>query len=346
MGVRQFSARFFFLSVLIFVGLWAIIEVVGAPTVYAFEVGARALGMGGAFTAVADDASAPFWNPAAITQIEHVGLVSTVGAGQDDAGGGFQGLSDLQDLPASYTRAVSTGRYSLGQHMWREHLTPPASGGDYGLNKVIASVNLTLATPLNLAKLSKPAGPGLNFVAVGGGLRLVHMEMERTWKSGTYTASRHESGEGLTGDVGVLARWGQRLTAGFVFQDLRTRFSGSVDEGDSYTGYSSSPAIVAIDPNWRTGVAYRPAKSTILAADLEGPNFYSGKSVGVHLGAEQRLFFDVLSLRGGAAFWSGVPSYNWGVGLKFGSLRLDIGSSYTSGVSNRSNLIGTAIIQF
>ncbi len=33
-------------------------------------VGARAIGMAGAFTAVADDATAFFWNPAGLTQIE------------------------------------------------------------------------------------------------------------------------------------------------------------------------------------------------------------------------------------------------------------------------------------
>lgn len=33
-------------------------------------VGARAIGMAGAFTAVADDATAYFWNPAGLTQVE------------------------------------------------------------------------------------------------------------------------------------------------------------------------------------------------------------------------------------------------------------------------------------
>lgn len=34
-------------------------------------VGARALGMGGAFTAIADDATAAYWNPAGLTKIEN-----------------------------------------------------------------------------------------------------------------------------------------------------------------------------------------------------------------------------------------------------------------------------------
>src|SRR5258705_16849 len=34
-------------------------------------VGARALGMGGAFTAVADDATAPWWNPAGMAYLPY-----------------------------------------------------------------------------------------------------------------------------------------------------------------------------------------------------------------------------------------------------------------------------------
>jgi hypothetical protein len=35
------------------------------------QVGARALGMGGAFTAVADDATAPYWNPAGMVYLPY-----------------------------------------------------------------------------------------------------------------------------------------------------------------------------------------------------------------------------------------------------------------------------------
>lgn len=35
-------------------------------------VGARAMGFGGAFTAIADDATATYWNPAGLVQVEHI----------------------------------------------------------------------------------------------------------------------------------------------------------------------------------------------------------------------------------------------------------------------------------
>ncbi len=325
MGIRRFFARFFFLLMLILVFQWVIIEVTGDVRVFAFEVGARALGMGGAFTAVADDASAPFWNPAAITQIEHVGLISNLGGGGEGATGDGSSPGSSTAWPnfwGNYSRAVSTGRYSLSQYFWFD-AELPAPSSDYDV-KAVASNNLTLATPINTAWLG---WPGLNFLAVGGDVRYA------AFGSGKGVAT------GLTDDAGVLAKWSERWSGGVVVQDLFTKSrEGTVDN-------AGKPLSVKIDPNWRAGLAYRPDKATTLAVDLEGPNFYSGKSAGVHLGVEKR-FFDVLALRGGLAFWSGVRSYNFGVGLKLGSLRLDVGNGYISGASNRVNLIGTAIIQF
>ena len=61
--------------------LWAVLllAVVAVParaTKYAGEflkipVGARAVGMGGAFSAIADDATAPFWNPAGMVYLPY-----------------------------------------------------------------------------------------------------------------------------------------------------------------------------------------------------------------------------------------------------------------------------------
>jgi len=56
--------------------LWCVTEAAGFPFEEArpLYVGARALGMGNAFTAVADDATAGFWNPAGLIQWQGVRL--------------------------------------------------------------------------------------------------------------------------------------------------------------------------------------------------------------------------------------------------------------------------------
>ena len=43
-------------------------------------VGARAMGMSGAFTAVADDASAAYWNPAGLAQLESLEIQGMFGS--------------------------------------------------------------------------------------------------------------------------------------------------------------------------------------------------------------------------------------------------------------------------
>jgi hypothetical protein len=70
----------FFLIIIIFLGtcLWAQgVTKVGttAARFLNIEVGARAVGMGSAFTTIADDASAIFWNPAGLAQFSRINVL-------------------------------------------------------------------------------------------------------------------------------------------------------------------------------------------------------------------------------------------------------------------------------
>jgi tetratricopeptide (TPR) repeat protein len=47
----------------------------GTESVFSLGAGSRALGMGGAFTAVADDATAPYWNPAGLPTLEQTSVI-------------------------------------------------------------------------------------------------------------------------------------------------------------------------------------------------------------------------------------------------------------------------------
>lgn len=51
-----------------------------ALTVFRQGVGARAMAMGGAYTALADDATAGYWNPAGLTSIERFNLATMISA--------------------------------------------------------------------------------------------------------------------------------------------------------------------------------------------------------------------------------------------------------------------------
>jgi hypothetical protein len=74
--LREMSKSRFLVVVAVTVGILSCACVAFAtPHAGAFlrmGVGARALGMGGAFTAVADDATAAYWNPAGLVKIENI----------------------------------------------------------------------------------------------------------------------------------------------------------------------------------------------------------------------------------------------------------------------------------
>lgn len=96
-----------------------------------FGVGARALGMGGAYLGVSDDYSAAYWNPAALTQIRRIEGFATLSHAQrkNDITFGSLGAPD----EASFTRFNSFGLaypiptyrgslvFSLGYHRVRPY---------------------------------------------------------------------------------------------------------------------------------------------------------------------------------------------------------------------------------
>src|SRR5215471_13675354 len=96
-------------------------------------VGVRAAGMGGAFTAVADDGTAPFWNPAGLSSGSFVGL--TVDANVlDRQSSGFVGFA-TPPLGFCYYRTTSTVPGSTGRNGLVVHnagVTLVQSLGDHG----------------------------------------------------------------------------------------------------------------------------------------------------------------------------------------------------------------------
>jgi hypothetical protein len=101
--------------------------------VFRTGVGARALGMGGAYVAVASDASARFWNPAGLTGIENFNLTSMLSAdmaydrqhnylalGYNFGNAGWGGISwvdmGINDLETRNTDGDLLGDFSADDH--------------------------------------------------------------------------------------------------------------------------------------------------------------------------------------------------------------------------------------
>lgn len=90
------------------------------------EVGARALAMGGSFGAIANDASALYWNPAGIAQIKHYEATFTHTRWIADITNGFAGFV----MPLGGTNAIGiSAKYQTMDEMEQTTLEQPHGTG-------------------------------------------------------------------------------------------------------------------------------------------------------------------------------------------------------------------------
>lgn len=264
------------------------------------QVGVRAMGMGGAFVAVADDATAIYWNPAGF-------------ATGDYLGGLLEHQRRTMDEDVFPGRRGSATLFALGM---------PALGlGYYRL----VSVSVTGAPPTSTAVLeairvrtdnfgiSLLQSLGDHFVVgttLRGGSMEVGLASSPAGTSQSDLASQAARAPQLSrrlfdADVGVMAKFGN-VRLGTTFRNLR---APSLD--------LASGARARLQRHARAGVAIFPTDGWTLAADVdltsdEGPRERRMAAVGAqHLLGSRRL----VALRTGARFsLEGDASPSWSVG--------------------------------
>ncbi len=153
-------------------------------------VGARALGMGGAFVAVADDATAAYWNPAGISRVADVSIAFMATGGyafqrEHLYAGGVKTLSDL-----------SVGLSWV--HMGWDGFERRVDGTE------TAPESFDVSGDAILVSVARRYG----LIAVGATGKI----LERT------IAKQSETGAGL--DAGAMVHVGALATLGFALQDI------------------------------------------------------------------------------------------------------------------------------
>jgi len=154
----------------------------------------RALGMGGAYTAVADDAGAVFWNPAGLMQIEERSLVGAVVFHPGEAEG-YEAFIGYLEQDTGY------GAGALSWYHGSRFAGPEFSAASCGeIHDFCYS-------------LAKPAAGGVYW---GGNVRYLRgrESSSSSWQS-TWT-----------GDVSVLARLSSAVRLGIAFRDIRGAVNG------------------------------------------------------------------------------------------------------------------------
>jgi hypothetical protein len=260
-----------------------------AATKYAGEfltlgVGARPLGMGGSFAAIADDATAAYWNPAGLGRLSHseIGFMHST-------------LGDLDSYDfVNYVHPIGESA-SLGLSWLRVGIddipitTLRVSSRPLGVNNR-PEIEGTFSNTDNAFLLSygRKIGPDPLNLYLGANAKFI-----------VITAFKNTNAFGVGGDLGML--WttnperSSRLSLGVVAQDFfKTKLYWNTPPDEP--GQASNTDT--INPNVKIGVAYgqdiTPLNSRVLLTVDTDSRF----SFEMHYGAEY-VFADLLSLRVG-----------------------------------------------
>jgi hypothetical protein len=180
----------------------AVLALVAAPTANAqSQVGTRASGMAGAFVAVADDATAVYWNPAGVATGSFVSVVLDAGRFQLGASGP-QAVEKQQDtgaIVALSATAIGLAYYRLGTY--GNGAAEPAASGPESREEVRRSVHAITTSTV--------------------GVSLVQSLSEHIVVGVTPKVMRGAGRTAADVDAGLMA-WANRFRFGVVARNLTT----------------------------------------------------------------------------------------------------------------------------
>jgi hypothetical protein len=263
------------------------------------SLGTRALGLAGAFVAVADDATAAYWNPAGLstgsvfsllfdhTVTETLADRSRVDSPGTARAGTIIGMS-TNTTALSYYRLVidEVGDYQLGGGTGSDISEERDSGQRTLRSLVTHNFALTRATFLGSGF---SVGSTVRYVRSSVGVDVLGSNvttaqaLNQTIGQGTHSQNHYDL------DVG-LKTGGPKFQLGLVARNLRNPRLGVPGESAFRLGRQV-----------RTGLAVRPAGGLLLTADVDLSPFsaFGGDRRNMAVGAEKR-FGTWLAVRGGA----------------------------------------------
>jgi hypothetical protein len=301
-------------------------------------VGTRQVGMGGAGVASTFDATAGYWNPAALAMSKKIDIRIQGTGGAVDRGDFFDRTKEINQFNFSDTSAANQARL---QYLVNEinkpttNLSAAASGGFYlkanfGEHAIGFSVS-DIATGGGFVRTPATVTGAPGNQTVSGQFGLNGLEARQAAISYAYAFADRMFSIGITGKyIQGAAYTGTTNISGAsddvkIFEDLgRAKITSalSIDLGAMYRPASwlrvgvvakdiTAPTFDApngerfkLDPQVRAGMAVNPYSSLTLSADVDitsNKTLTPGvKSQILSLGAEQTILSELLSFRVGA----------------------------------------------
>lgn len=339
------------------------------------HVGARAIGMGGAFTAVADDATAIYWNPAGMVYLPYrevipqhqerfgslanhdfVGGVLPLGGapGHHSAVGAGLVRFAVDDIPI--TPRPGGLREGVDYQDWGTDNDPTTPGNgqgnhqwDPGERLLITSDDLFMASSSDMALLLSFAHQRNQHWAFGAGLKFLRQSIPDTLQGDASNPHvGHVTSFGAGADAGALFMPTDAVTFGVTVHDLTK----------TYISWSNGTRE-EINPSIDTGVAFnfKPAEAHALtwALDLGWGFDHRSLDSQVSFGAQ------TLDVRTGLEYWyrnmfalrSGLngKDLDFGAGLRYKQIGVDYAAelnrffgSDDSSFPNDQNLEATHLV--
>ena len=256
----------------------ALVLAVPPAAAQVFEsVGTRALGMGGAFVAVADDATATYWNPAGLATGASFDACLAYAAG--DLAGGADQAGERRGETATASLCLAMPAIGLSYNRLRVTSTAPSGsstasppGGRQDLRPREVGVS-SLATGQFGVTLVQSLVPGL---AVGATLKAVRGTLATgLLPAGTPPDAALDRAQDLEGrsktvadaDLGVMAAVG-RVRTGLVVRNLGApRFESPA--GETATLSRQARLGVAVTPRGPAAAHVADRAGLIVAADVD-----------------------------------------------------------------------------
>ena len=333
-------------------------------SVGAYELTARSLGMGAAYSAIADDIEAILYNPASIANAGVLGLNVNTGMSIHNT----EYLEELRKLYKSNKfeelkdfagglkdKAGARGQFFLGARVSSIGLAYNVKE-DLFINPALND-NFTEKQNQYILNYGKHLlKPPFEIAALYYGINLKYINIERNMYDFSQNLHGTARGNTFSLDLGALAKVTDNLRIACVMEnalahapelegELR-RYEYVNNEWSWQTLGQAYNYKKELDSKVRLGAAVSiPLLNLTLAADLD--NFLAAKEKQVlHLGLEKNLFLNALSLRLGKVQGEELDLNTFGLGLNLTALNLDLAVAKNKVGNNELTGLISASIDF